>query len=314
MIGIGVLFASQSSLAGSLSVEAAAGSTPAASAAPSSAQSGASPWTTAIVFAVIAAVTLSVLIRRGVFSPSRLKNLKARDSGKIPALGWLTMFVGGYLLWQIGAGSGMALAMFRGSTGDSIATQSMGLWAGFVVVAAAFAVIFTINKAELVSAGFRWTRLDGAIGLGVFALSAPSVLLVMLVSSQVGSMVRGEPVVEIQHGLLATIAYSPHTFGWWTLVGAVTLAAPIIEEILYRGCLQSAIVGATKSPMIAILVSSAIFASAHIGTVSPEALPGLFVLGIAFGMGFEQTGRISVPIVMHAVFNGTNVYQAVAIG
>lgn len=224
------------------------------------------------------------------------------------------MFVGGYLLWQVSVGIGMTLAMFNGSAPDSILTQSMGLWIGLVVIAAAFAVMRKIKAAELACAGFRWSRFDAPIGLGIYALSAPTVMLVMLVSSQIGSMVRGEPIDEIQHGLLAIIAASPHTLEWWALVGAVTIAAPIVEEILYRGCLQSALSSVTGSPMIAILVSSGIFALAHSGSVSPEALPGLFILGIAFGMGFEQTGRIGVPMAMHAAFNGMNVFQALAIG
>lgn len=85
----------------------------------------------------------------------------------------------------------------------------------------------------------------------------------------------------------------------WLLVLIVVVGAPIIEELVYRGLLQRAAVVAVGRPA-AWLLASLWFAIIHF---SPVEYPGLFLAGLAFGVGVLLTGRIGMGIVTHMAFN-----------
>lgn len=225
-------------------------------------------------------------------------------------MGWFSLALGGYLLWLIAGAAGANLTASLGLGPGSIASQSLALWSGFVAVVTAWLIARRFNKAPLARAGLRLRWRDGPMGLLAFALALPSVMVVMLLSKAVSDLVRGEAGGGIEHVLLADIASAQMTLAWWGLVGAVVIAGPIVEEVVYRGCLESAFVTATGSRWLGVVLTAVVFASAHIGAARMEALPGLFALGIAFGLAFERTGRLGAPIVMHAVFNAMNIILA----
>ena len=87
----------------------------------------------------------------------------------------------------------------------------------------------------------------------------------------------------------------------WTLVVcalAVTLV-PLAEEVCFRGVLLPAFAG--KVPRLAPVIGQALlFALLH---VNLAAFPGLFLLGLALGIGYARTGSLLTPVAMHAVFN-----------
>jgi len=87
------------------------------------------------------------------------------------------------------------------------------------------------------------------------------------------------------------------------LVGAI--AAPVLEEVLFRGQLQGAIQNSldTKvknAPVFAIGITSAIFALIHF---QPYAIPPLFFAGCAFGWIRWRTGSLALPILGHIILN-----------
>lgn len=87
------------------------------------------------------------------------------------------------------------------------------------------------------------------------------------------------------------------------LVGAV--AAPVLEEILFRGQLQGAIQNKLESkvknpPIFAIGITSAIFALIHF---QPYAIPPLFFAGCVFGWIRWRTGSLALPILGHVTLN-----------
>jgi len=94
---------------------------------------------------------------------------------------------------------------------------------------------------------------------------------------------------------------------------SVVVFVPIIEEILYRGYLQSALLRYTKSPWTAVLLTSLAFTAAHVNWTDYEqgvpyyALAPLFMLSVTMGIAFERTRHIGVPMIMHAAFNAMSV-------
>lgn len=114
--------------------------------------------------------------------------------------------------------------------------------------------------------------------------------------------VRIHPILE----------FTPGASPFWlaaVLVSTVVLA-PLSEELLYRGLLQSMIRQHTRSPWPAILVTSGVFAASH----SPQYqdMPALFVLALALGYNYERTGRLVAPILLHALFNAAMLWARLA--
>jgi len=90
--------------------------------------------------------------------------------------------------------------------------------------------------------------------------------------------------------------------GWlWLLAAVVVIGAPVVEELVYRGLLQRSF-GRALGRWPALLTVSGLFAVIHF---SPVEIPGLFLAGVAFGLGVTLTGRIGPGMVTHLAFNAT---------
>ncbi|KAG6426278.1 hypothetical protein SASPL_110499 [Salvia splendens] len=83
------------------------------------------------------------------------------------------------------------------------------------------------------------------------------------------------------------------------LVGIVGVLAPILEETVFRGFFMVALTKWLPTPL-AVLVSAAVFAGAHL---TPGEFPQLFVLGTALGLTYAQTRNLLAPITIHAFWN-----------
>ncbi|MEK7339461.1 MAG: type II CAAX endopeptidase family protein [Candidatus Rhabdochlamydia sp.] len=86
----------------------------------------------------------------------------------------------------------------------------------------------------------------------------------------------------------------------------ITLAAPIIEELLFRGCLQSYLKRYMKKSL-AIIFSSICFSAFHfsfsqgIGNIS--LLFSLFVFALFLGFIYERQGSLFASISLHMTLN-----------
>jgi membrane protease YdiL (CAAX protease family) len=85
------------------------------------------------------------------------------------------------------------------------------------------------------------------------------------------------------------------------LVGVVVIAAPFVEELVYRGLLQ----GAARrrfNDVAAVLGVAAFFALIHF---RPVEYPGLFVFGLVLGVCAVKTNRLGMGVAAHLAFNAT---------
>jgi uncharacterized protein len=83
------------------------------------------------------------------------------------------------------------------------------------------------------------------------------------------------------------------------LVAAVTVGAPIVEELFYRGLVLRAF-QARISDALAIVISASMFAFAHF---QPVQFAGLLLVGVVFGYLSYRTRRLGPSIFAHAAFN-----------
>lgn len=178
--------------------------------------------------------------------------------------------------------------------------------------------------------------------LGVLVLALPLCALVGVVMTHVARLTTGLPDDGLAHETLRVLreawdgaasasgaaasgaadsggtsaAGSMRTFTELWPIAAVAfgalIGAPIVEEVLFRVCVQSGILAFTRSRWAAILLTSVVFVALHSGgsSASWHALPTLFVLSVALGVAYERTRRVGVVILAHAGFNAVNVALA----
>lgn len=147
-------------------------------------------------------------------------------------------------------------------------------------------------------------------GLAVLPVcSALALLGAYLVPEQYRQL---HPILEYLHGGAARPG--------WLALGAVVavVQAPIVEEVMFRGIIQSALRRWLGSPWLAVLGSSLLFMAVHVHirpeppyVAGLESLAPLFVLAVVLGYNYERTGRLWPSIVIHGVFNAVNVIAAV---
>lgn len=143
-------------------------------------------------------------------------------------------------------------------------------------------------------------------------LAWPAIQVTAVASSWMWRVVTGEPSDPIAHETLRRLSEASLDPWTWAIIAAVVIGAPLIEEVIYRGTMHATFKTVSGSAATATLFTSMIFAFLHLGMVPLQALPGLVVLGIALSLAYEWTGRLTTPMLMHALFNFINVAQLYA--
>jgi len=91
------------------------------------------------------------------------------------------------------------------------------------------------------------------------------------------------------------------------IVFVSVIIAPLLEEMLFRGFIQTAIrsfLNIKNSAWLAIAATSVFFAIMH---KNPGHWPALFVLGVCLGYSYEKSGSLFRPIFIHLFFNASSV-------
>ncbi len=148
-----------------------------------------------------------------------------------------------------------------------------------------------------------------AIGFGVVVLLLvwPIVNLFSWLAMQVADLLRDTPVDVIAHSTLAMLVDASPDIWFISMILLAVVAAPLLEEVLYRGIVQELLGRMGMGCWSAIILTSIIFTLMHAGAVPPWAWVALFVLSLGFGWAYEKTGRLTTPIVMHMLFNAGNI-------
>lgn len=264
-----------------------------------------------------AALLLVVALRRRVLD-RRSFALRSQAAERIPGTRWLLVGLIGWIAWVMG--TALSMSLLPRETEPALWMRALASAPAYLVGLLAIGAALWPLRARARGAGFRASPLDlrdGAIGS---ALALPIVValgVVAFVAAELLARATGSPSPsEIAHGTLDEIlATRDHSgLSWWIVPIAlqVVVLAPLFEETLYRGCLQSAFVSATGRTRGPILATSALFALVHAAIVPWHALPTLFAVGVVCGVAFERTGRLGTPILIHAAFNAVNLGMALA--
>jgi uncharacterized protein len=93
----------------------------------------------------------------------------------------------------------------------------------------------------------------------------------------------------------------------WALVISAVIAAPLVEEMVFRGVVMRGL--RSRLPVVAtVILQGVLFGAAHADPVRGVGNVGLVLVlsgvGIAFGVAATLLRRIGPSIVAHAIFNG----------
>ena len=125
-----------------------------------------------------------------------------------------------------------------------------------------------------------------------------------------GWLLMSLPLVYFDQGPQAIVDFLLKNSGWQAraaVFGIAVIAAPVTEELIFRGCLYG-VLRKSSGRMPAIVLSSIVFALIH-GHL--PSLPGLFLLAVGLALVYERCGTLWAPISMHAAFNGLTILAAI---
>lgn len=134
------------------------------------------------------------------------------------------------------------------------------------------------------------------------------VLALFIASSDLLTFVLGRPVVS---PFAATAYDSAHPV--WILWVAFVVAAPLFEEIFFRGFLFKGFASSCIGPRGAIVLTAALWAIIHL-QYDAYGLTTIFCLGILLGTARMRTGSLLVPLAMHAGSNLVSTAEAALLG
>lgn len=158
---------------------------------------------------------------------------------------------------------------------------------------------FGLNSATVV-------RDFGAALLNLLA-AMPMVLTVLLLTIFMGKLLFGPDFKIPRHEELKEII----AFQQWQvraiIVFSSIIIAPLTEEILFRGMLQTVFRSYTQRTWRAIIMTSLIFAVYHFQY--PLHWPALFVFGVVLGYAYEKSGSLFRAIFLHSIFNAISVFS-----
>jgi membrane protease YdiL (CAAX protease family) len=180
-----------------------------------------------------------------------------------------------------------------GSDGlDWVAASGLVLADAFLI---ALIVWFARRGAEHLGAatfGIRRTAFWPAVGWMVLAYFAVSIFNAIWLTV-VGT--GGAPSDDGGSG-------SPSTAAIVFVIAGVAVAAPIAEEIVFRGYLFPAL-ARWRGPWLGALLGAAVFGAAHCLVYPPQLLPMMAMFGFAACMLFWFTGSLLPGIALHAINN-----------
>ena len=151
---------------------------------------------------------------------------------------------------------------------------------------------------------FKFTSNWFVWGFGGYLVAVPLVLLVSLINQQIWQGQGGS------NPLLFLALQAKDQVALAIFFSTASIAAPIFEEIMFRGFLLPSL---TRYVPVwsAIIISALIFAIAHLSL--SEVLP-LATLGIVLGVVYTRSRNLLAPMLLHSLWNSGTLISLFVLG
>jgi membrane protease YdiL (CAAX protease family) len=256
----------------------------------------------------LAITSILVLYLAGTLRPNGLNNRRSVDDQ--PWFMWLAGALMAFISAQFASGIVQSLNLVGplNSINGQAATGLIGTAVGSLV-ALMMIRLLAESKAK---AGVASPPHSFLLGVGAFVLAYPIIYGTGMVCAHIHTRIQGPIDSKLGHDTLKLILDNRDDPWSWGLIAVAVIGAPVVEELTYRGLLQTAFLRLTGQGWPAVLLSASVFAGMHFlgGGMPWYAIAQVFVLGIAMGVAMERTRSLGAPIAMHIAFNGFNVLVA----
>lgn len=259
----------------------------------------------------LAAVALFVLARRGWLSPPAFNRSPARPT----RIGLIDVAIA-FALFILG-GVAASVLMPLIAPGDAAAASPEAL-ATTALVGQVFAqgpvVALALYRAAASPGGLgAWglparpleVARDAGRG-GLLLLALIPIVIAVNILFLVAMLLAGHTPPATGHQMLDAMRNAPPDTLAALLLSAIVIA-PILEEVIFRGLLQTALLRALGDARrwAVVGVAAAVFMLAH-GSVPWHAWPALFLVGLILGTAYERWGSLWAVIIAHMGFNAFN--------
>lgn len=131
----------------------------------------------------------------------------------------------------------------------------------------------------------------------------PLIIGGILLVTAIGKMLEGDSFAIPTHQSLEELTSSEQPQLQVLLIILVVGVVPVMEEMLFRGLMQSALKALLPGVWPAVIVTSVLFAIVHYSTHAIS----IFALSCCIGYAYERSGSLFRSIFIHILFNGTSV-------
>ena len=185
-----------------------------------------------------------------------------------------------------------------------VALSQTGLWAGLLGAP----VWASVNKGSGLVRDFRLRCTWPDVGIGVAVGAALQIVLLPLLYLPLLELLD-KTRTDVEEPARELTDRASGVLGPVLLILIVGLAAPVIEEIFYRGLFQRALLKRGLSPLAAIGINATVFAVSHFQLLQ---FPALLIFGLAAGWLAWSRDRLGPSIAAHITFNMVTVVALLA--
>ncbi len=132
----------------------------------------------------------------------------------------------------------------------------------------------------------------------------PLVAVMIILTTHLGKLIWGQDFEMQPHQELDLIRAYPQLSVRVLIIVTAVAIVPAFEEMLFRGLFQTMLRSIWAKAWLAIVISSAIFATVH---ANAGHWPALFALSLCMGYAYEKSGSLLRPIFIHSLFNATSI-------
>jgi len=246
----------------------------------------------------------------------------ARDAGEAAArpprpwgfwatLGWTAL----WLFVSVGTGMillvGIVVVTLIGGWADGPADAAIQLGANGLVLG----IVAVVQMPVLMGLTFllAWIRMPVAdylalrpLGLGETAWGLGALFALMLAQDFVTWGLDRPIVSEFMVNAYETAGFLP------LLLLALLVAAPVVEELFFRGFMYKGLAASKVGPVGAILITSAVWAVIHF-QYDWYGVGLIFLAGLFLGAVRWRTKSVALPMVLHAMMNAVATTQTIVV-
>ena len=271
-----------------------------------------------LAIGLIAAFVLSYAAKRGFFSTSSFQTWLFPIRWYHAAIAFAAYFI--VILFGL-----PLLALFFKNQGNSLSSIGNASWLNFLT-SCMIALCLGIYVLCLPKGIFKnlWRRSDSnsysqdfRFAMIAWLVSFPLVIFINQLADYLLHTLFQVPILPDQLAVrFLKMTFQTPLYLFLTVI-TIVIAAPLIEETMFRGFLQS-FIRQHLGPKSAICITSFCFSFFHYspeqGLANISIIISLFILSCFLGFTYERRGSLAAPIALHGFFNAINVLNLYFLG